>query len=390
LRSAARVACASRRATPIAEVTALAPDCFRVGLFGSGRPAEYPDHSVTAPDPVAAELTEAEGRVELATDEARAILGLDPLRISFTRADGSVLAADDPELGMGFVPAPDSDWVGSSLGPAPLLHKRRGEGERFFGCGERTSGLEKTASRQIFWNVDPPQGHTASFNNLYTSIPFVLSLQDGRAHGLFVDYPGRSVVDLAKAEPGLVTWSVASGDLVYYVFCGPTPARVVEQVHRADRAHADAAAVGARQPPVALELHERRRGARDRGGLPRARHPVRRALPRHRLHARLPRLHVRLRALPGPAGLIAELGEQGFRIVTIVDPGVKVDEDSDVYREGRDQGLFCRTFADREYRNVVWPGLCAFPDFTNARTRAWWGGHHQALVDRASRACGAT
>jgi hypothetical protein len=134
----------------VAEVTALAPDCFRVGLFGGGRPAEYPAHAVTAPDPVAAELSEGAGRVELATGEARAVVDLHPLRISFRRADGSPLAADDPERGMGFVPAPESDWVGSSLGPAPLLHKRRGEGERFFGCGERTSGLDKTSSRQIF------------------------------------------------------------------------------------------------------------------------------------------------------------------------------------------------------------------------------------------------
>jgi alpha-glucosidase len=366
----------------VAEVTALAPGCFRVGLFDSGRPAEYPDHSVTAPDPVAAELTEAEGRVELATDEARAILGLDPLRISFTRADGSVLAADDPELGMGFVPAPDTDWVGSSLGPAPLLHKRRGEGERFFGCGERTSGLEKTASRQIFWNVDPPQGHTASFNNLYTSIPFVLSLQDGRAHGLFVDYPGRSVVDLAKAEPGLVTWSVASGDLVYYVFCGPTPARVVEQFTELTGRTP--------MPPLwALGNHQSRWSYMSAD-------EVREIAAGFREHdIPVDALYLDIdymrgyrvftfdsERFPNPQGLIAELGEQGIRIVTIVDPGVKVDEEWDVYREGRDQGLFCRTFADREYRNVVWPGLCAFPDFTSARTRAWWGGHHQALVDQ--------
>ena len=69
-------------------------------------------------------------------------------------------------------------------GGGPRVVKRRAPGERFFGCGERTSGLEKTGSHQVFWNVDPPAGHTASFNNLYTSIPFVLALTDGRAHGV--------------------------------------------------------------------------------------------------------------------------------------------------------------------------------------------------------------
>ena len=70
---------------------------------------------------------------------------------------------------------------------------------------------------------------------------------------------------------------------------------------------------------------------------------------------------------PDPAGLISELAEQGFRAVTIVDPGVKVDEGYAVYTEGRERGLFCQTVEGDEYRNVVWPGVCAFPDFTNPR-----------------------
>src|SRR5687768_8608127 len=40
------------------------------------------------------------------------------------------------------------------------LAKLRPPGERYFGCGERTAGLEKTGTRQVFWNIDPPAGHT--------------------------------------------------------------------------------------------------------------------------------------------------------------------------------------------------------------------------------------
>jgi alpha-glucosidase len=106
--------------------------------------------------------------------------------------------------------------------------KLRPEGERYFGCGERTAGLEKTGTRQIFWNVDPPAGHTASFNNLYTSIPFVLCLHEGRAHGVFYDHPGRVELDPAKADPGRVTVA-ASDQLAVYVLAGPTPADVLER-----------------------------------------------------------------------------------------------------------------------------------------------------------------
>ena len=87
------------------------------------------------------------------------------------------------------------------------------------------------------------------------------------------------------------------------------------------------------------------------------------------------------RALPGPAGLIAELREQGFRVVTITDPGVKVDERYALYTEGRERGYFCLTRDGDEYHNDVWPGLCAFPDFTDPAAREWWGEQHRVLLD---------
>ena len=81
---------------------------------------------------------------------------------------------------------------------------------------------------------------------------------------------------------------------------GPDARRRARPLHGADRPHADAAAVGARQPAVAVVVHERGPGALDRARVPRTRDPVRRALPRHRLHGRLPRVHLGPRAVPGP------------------------------------------------------------------------------------------
>ncbi len=137
-------------------------------------------------------------------------------------------------------------------------------------------------------------------NNLYTSIPFALSLQDGVARGLFVDYPGRSELDLAKADPERIEATV-SGALVYYVFAGPTPRRVLERYTELT------GRIG--MPPLwALGNHQSRWGYETAdeireiaAALPRARHPVRRHPLRHRAHGRPPRVHVGARALPRPA-----------------------------------------------------------------------------------------
>jgi alpha-glucosidase len=65
--------------------------------------------------------------------------------------------------------------------------------------------------------------------------------------------------------------------------------------------------------------------------------------------------------------MVRELDDLGVKLVTILDPGVKLDENYAVYTSGRADDLFCKTFAGEEYHNVVWPGMCAFPDFTNPR-----------------------
>jgi alpha-glucosidase len=130
---------------------------------------------------------------------------------------------------MGPIVAPGADVFSQPLGSPVRLYKKRAAGERYFGCGERTSGLEKTGSHQVFWNVDPPAGHTASFNNLYSSIPFVLSMAGGKAHGLFFDNTHRVELDLALEDEGRAYFGAEGGDVVYYVFCGPTPAGVLDR-----------------------------------------------------------------------------------------------------------------------------------------------------------------
>ena len=65
---------------------------------------------------------------------------------------------------------------------------------------------------------------------------------------------------------------------------------------------------------------------------------------------------------PDMPAFIAELEADGFKVVCITDPGVKVDEDYGVYAAGRDRDLYCKTSAAgvpqrRLARPVRVPGL---------------------------------
>ena len=367
----------------IVEVTALAPDLFRVGAFPEGRPPGYASEAVAKRDwePVEVSVEPKGGIVTLSTSVA-AHISLDPLRISFTDASGHTFAADDGALGMGFVRQPGADVFTQPLGSPVRLYKKREEGERYFGCGERTSGLEKTGSYQIFWNVDPPLGHTASFNNLYASIPFTLSLTNGRAHGLFFDNTHRVEFDLALEDEGRAYYGAEGGNLVYYVFCGPTPAEVLAS-------YTELTGRTPMPPLWSLGNQQCRYSYMDEGEV----REVARGFRERDIPCDVIYLDIHYMdgyrvftwdedRFPEPESLISELAEQGFRVVTIVDPGVKVDENYPVYVEGRERNLFCKRLDGGEYHNVVWPGMCAFPDFTNTETRGWWGENHRALLER--------
>jgi len=365
------------------EVAALAPDLFRVGMFPAGGPPNYDSEAVAREEwePVEVSMQESDEELTLSTTAATARIFLNPLRVGFLDASGREFAVDDAELGMGTVETAGADVFSEPLGSPVRLYKRREAGERYFGCGERTSGLEKTGSHQIFWNVDPPLGHTASFSNLYSSIPFTFSIAGGKAHGLFFDNTHRVEFDLALEEEDRAYYGAEGGAIVYYVFCGPTPTEVVDRYTE----------LTGRTPMPPLwslgnqqcrysymneeEVRGIARGFRDRD------------IPCDVIYLDIHymegyRVFTWNRdRFPDPRRLISDLREEGFHLVTIVDPGVKVDENYPVYTGGRDKDLYCKTRDGEEYQNAVWPGVCAFPDFTNPETREWWGLNQRALID---------
>jgi alpha-glucosidase len=82
-----------------------------------------------------------------------------------------------------------------------------------------------------------------------------------------------------------------------------------------------------------------------------------------------------------PPGLAREVAMSGVRLVTIVDPGVKIDPGYDIYRQGVEGRHLCVDDRGRPAEGVVWPGRVVFPDFTDARARTWWADHYRVLTD---------
>ena len=72
-------------------------------------------------------------------------------------------------------------------------------------------------------------------------------------------------------------------------------------------------------------------------------------------------------AFPDVTGMLNRLSEQGFRAITIVDPGVKYDPGYWVFDQAVERDVLCKTEGGAIYIGQVWPGKTAFPDFVTRR-----------------------
>jgi len=297
----------------------------------------------------------------------------------------------------------------------PQITLQLADGESIFGLGESTGPLNKRGLIREFWNADVLGQSSCihpSLRNLYVSIPFALSLREGRAGGLFWDNPARQTWDIGCTEPdefrlraasradGFQPPSVASSsterrleaagtgcdaikpacaDGSLYLFLGPTPADVVARF-------TELTGRIPLPPRWALGYHQSRYSYASRAELERiAREFRRRQIPCDALHLDIHhmdgyRVFTFGKSFPRPREMLARLTKQGFKTVAIVDPGVKDDAKCGVLKRGIAQRAFVKApGGKRDFIGKVWPGKSRFPDFLNPRVRRWWAEEQAAF-----------
>nr|MBF6591488.1 DUF4968 domain-containing protein [Ktedonobacterales bacterium] len=367
------------------EVTLLAADLARVRLVPPGIASARSWAVVERawPDVRVRLDAGAGGLVQLTTDAMRLDIAPAPCRLTFSWPDGAPFAEDDAALGMGVVaPLGPADIPDLSLTPGSVrCSKRLAPGERILGVGERTSGLDRRGERVVFYNVDPPQPHGADTHAMYVSIPFWLGLRQGRAYGIFLDSVYRADLDAGASVPDRLSFGAAGGELTYYVFAGPTPAAVLAR-------YADLTGHMPLPPRWALGYAQCRWSYFPEAQVRQVAEGFRqRRIPCDSLWLDIDYMDG-FRVFtwnegryPTPERLLRELSERGFKVVTIIDPGVKADPTDTTYRAGLAHDFFTRRPDGSLYTGVIWPGDAAFPDFSREAVRAWWGECHRPLLE---------
>ncbi|XP_053575926.1 neutral alpha-glucosidase AB isoform X2 [Bombina bombina] len=75
---------------------------------------------------------------------------------------------------------------------------------------------------------------------------------------------------------------------------------------------------------------------------------------------------------PTPQDMLSRLKDKRRKMVAIVDPHIKIDNNYRIHNEIRSRNFFVKTKDGSDYEGWCWPGSAAYPDFTNPEMRDWW------------------
>ncbi len=359
----------------LVRLTFLTDDLVRVRVSPGGRFGEPFSYAVCKADadwgPVELALEETADALTIHSGKLICRIAKPHLALAFLDPSGALIHAD--AAGCGWTDERIACW--SHLPPTGHI----------YGLGQKSTRLDKHGLAFDLWNTDP-QFYSPGDDPLYSNIPFYLGLDQGRGYGLFWDTSARARVDFGMVTPGITHFEAAAvppagQELRYYFFYGPRLADVLDR-------YSELTGRMIMPPLWALGYHQNRWSY-----FPQAR--VREIAAEFRAR-RIPceAIHLDIEYMdgfrcftwhperfPDPGGLVADLHAQGFKVVAMLDPGIKVDPEYWVCLDGLESDVFCKYPNGAPFHGPVWPGDCYFPDFTSPRARRWWGRLYAGLVD---------
>ncbi|ABW02451.1 alpha-glucosidase MalA [Caldivirga maquilingensis] len=257
--------------------------------------------------------------------------------------------------------------------------------EHVLGLGEKAFELDRRRIRVRMWNLDAsaPAPYNWYSDPLYASIPFLISVRNGEAVGLFVNSPAELIIDTGLTKYDEVTVLIPHNDVELYLIKGPSIERVIENYTSITGKPLD-------PPDWALDYQISRCCGYEPQDM------VIRIIDEYdKFSAKPAAVYLDLQYMdssktftwdrvkfPNPRQLTENLHDRGVRLVTIIDHWVKLDQNYEVFISGL--GKYCETPNGELYTGRGWPGTVVFPDFFNKEAREWWA----SLIERWVREYG--
>ncbi len=327
-----------------------------------------PDFNPDTPD---VSFDETNTHFAVTTDSLSFLVSKKNMQVQFMDSDGNILCRDaNPFL--------RRTSLMKGITEVKITHSAPDD-MRYFGLGDKVSdnGLRGTSFEN--WNTDA-YAYERGDDPLYRSIPFYSALHNGRAYGIFLDNPYRSIFDFDSNENNTSSFAAKGGCMNYYFINGP-------ELTDVSRRYAALTGTPELPPMWGLGYHQCRwsyypdKKVRELGRTFREKE-----IPCDAIYLDIDYMDDyrvftwNKERFPDPKKLISDLREHGFETIVMIDPGIKVDPDYEIYQQGLENDYFCKRPDGELMIGPVWPPETVFPDYTNPQVRQWWGDLYEDLL----------
>jgi alpha-glucosidase len=361
-----------RRDTMILQVIALRDDVLRVRQAFNGTLSEDASWAVSSQIRHQSVDVTVENSPEVTgfrTKMLRVRIDRRTLRLSVTDLQDNALVEDAAE------------WPVESHGAAFRVYKKMPPDEHYFGLGDKVGGLDRRGQSFRLWNTDAFR-FQESTDPIYKSIPFFITMRAGRSMGFFLDNTWSTSFDFGQIERNIYSFGAEGGPIDYYVFYGPDPKQVV-------RTYAWLTGLPPLPPLWSLGFQQSRFSYEPESRV--------REIASHLRSDKIPAdvlyldidfqmehrpFTVDTARFPHFEQLLSDLKGENFHVVVITDLHVARAPNAGYspYDSGLAGDHFVKNADGSTYVGTVWPGPSVFPDFTQEKTRDWWGTLYKNFV----------
>ncbi len=312
---------------------------------------------------------------EISTSQLIVRISKSPCRVSIFDKQMNLINEDDKTFGVSF----DCDEV--------RCFKNLFKDEKFYGLGEKTGPLNRTGEQYVMWNSDKPR-YTNDTDPIYQSIPFFIGIRslsasslNKTAYGIFFDNTYKSYFNMGASNNRFYWFGAEKGEMNYYFIYGPEIKTVISSYSKL---------TGRMElpPEWALGYQQSKWSYYPESTVRTLANTFRnKEIPCDVIYLDIQYMNGyrvftwNKDRFPQPEKMLKDLSNEGFKVVCIVDPGVKADTTNyPPAKEGLENNLFAKYPDGVVYQGQVWPSWAYFPDFTKKETREWWGEKNAGLI----------
>lgn len=252
------------------------------------------------------------------------------------------------------------------------------EDDIVYGLGEQVRGINKKGWKYISWNYDNPN-HQEDTQSLYGAHNFII-ISGSVTFGAFFDYAGKMDFDIGYTNRDTLKIKANKNDLTIYIITGENEKDIVKQFRKI---------IGKSYvPPLwAFGYGQSRWGYKNEQDIRTVAEKYKSAdIPIDSIYLDIDYMErykdftINKERFPDFESLVKDMKSQGIHLVPIIDAGVKIEKDYNVYEEGVKENYFCKNADGNDFVGAVWPGRVHFPDFLQPSTRKWFGEKYSVLT----------